>query len=54
MSVNIDISINYKDGLKNSSHKSTSPFCKVGEFTRQGGFAASSFEILLEDESDCG
>jgi hypothetical protein len=31
----MDILINYEDSLKNSSHKSRSQFCKVGEFTRQ-------------------
>jgi hypothetical protein len=30
------ISINDKDSLKNSSHKSTPQFCKAGEFARQG------------------
>jgi hypothetical protein len=34
--VNMAISINYKNSLKNSSHKSTSQVCKVGALTRQG------------------
>src|SRR6266436_5723487 len=34
--MNIALSINYADSLKNSSHKSKSQFCKVGEYTRHG------------------
>jgi len=35
LSVNMAISINYEDSLKNTSQKSKSQFYKVGEFVRQ-------------------
>ena len=53
MFVNSPIYINNKDSLKKASHKSTSQFCKVGEYTRQEryGFtvtlvASASFSLF--------
>src|SRR5215510_6267008 len=45
LSVTIAIEINYEDSLKNSSHKSKSQFCKVGEFLRQ---SVGSTRVLMD------
>jgi hypothetical protein len=39
--------INYDDSRKNSSHKSKSQFCKVGEYTRQERYGFTDTRVFF-------
>src|SRR5215510_12516275 len=43
------LQISYDDSLKKSSHKSTSQFCKVGDFQRQERYSFTT--ILVHTQS---